>query len=598
MYNVVTYLGPVPVLWTPYYRRNLTGGRGGGWAVMPGFSSRLGAFVVSTYHYWFDDAGLLQGETSINGYSKRGVGVGQNVLWGGREGQGFRGNLDGFFISDSQLYRSEQEQAEREDTLTESERYRLRLRHTASVTSRDALFADGTYLSDPYVQEDFFRRENRRRVQPENRASWTHRGDAYIFSLQANGRLNDFYSNVNRLPEATLTIPSLRLGNSPLYYESRTTASALTRVYPETSDDEEYDATRVDTLHTVYLPRRFFGFLALTPRAGWRGTHYSTTYAPAVSVTNQVTTVDSNGVSTVTDEITTTRDELGADFRNLYEIGFETSYKAYKVLHEGETVWGRGLRHVVEPYANYSYIPEPDLLAESLPQFDSVDGLAGQNAVQFGFRHKFQTRRPTLLFVDHSVNRTDDPVARNAEGMDQTELGEIATADQWSVHDLVNADIGTIFQLDPEVDEEEFGPLYANARFWPSRSFRFDFKSRFDLYGEGMTFFDGQLSYSPRGGAFQFNANYLFQNDRRDLIASQIQFNPRGKWSFGAYARYDMLDSRLEEHSYFLRRKMDCIGWGIGIVHEPGYDGREDEVTAWAQLWLLAMPYLTANLGG
>ncbi len=597
MYNVVTYLGPVPIFWTPYYRRNMTGGRGGGWAVIPGFSSRLGAFVLSTYHYWLDDEGVLTGETSINGYSKRGVGVGQGVLWGSRQA-GYQGRLDGFYIDDDRIYRDENEREDRQATLTDSERYRLRLRHAASLSARDSLYADATYLSDPYVRYDFFRRESRSQVQPENRAAWTHRGESYIFSVLANARLNDFYGNVNRLPEATLTIPSLRLGNSPFYYESRTAASGLERVYAETSDNEDFDALRVDSLHTVYLPRRLFGFLALTPRAGWRGTYYSTTYAPVVSVTNQVTVLGSNGVSTVTNQVTSVRDELGADFRNVYELGFETSYKAYKVLEEGETIWGRGLRHVVEPYANYTYVPDPDLVAANLPQFDSADQIAGRNTVQFGFRHKLQTRRTSFMYVDHSITQADDPLARNAEGMDQTELSEIATDGNWTVHDLVNADIGTVFDLDPDEDEEDFGPLYATLRFWPSRTFRMDLKTYFDLYGEGMTFFDGQMSFAPRGGAFLLNANYLVQGETREQVAAQLQINPRGRWTFGAYGRYDLLDGELDSHTYYLRHRMDCIGWGIGIEHEPGYDGEEDDITAWLQIWLLAMPYLTADLGG
>lgn len=597
MRNVVTYLGPVPIFWTPYYSRNIAGGAGGGWAIMPGYSSRLGGFLLTTYRYWFDDDGVVEGETSVNLYSARGIGVGQNVLWEDTE-RTYKGNVEGFFINDSRLYRNEQEEAERKATLTDEQRHRVRLQHMASLGGRDALFLDGTHMSDPYVQEDFFRRENRFRVQPENRAAWTHRGDSYIFSLLANARINDFYENVDRLPEATLTIPSLRLGESPLYYESQTMASGLQRVFAEGSENEDYDAVRLDTKHTLYFPRRYFGFLALTPRAGWRGTQYSTTFAAPVSVTNLVTTVDSNGVPSTVEDIATTRDELGADMRHIYELGFETSYKAYRVLHEGETVWGRGLRHVVEPYVRHTYVPDPNLLRENLPQFDVVDRLAGQHTAQFGFRHKLQTRRGSVMYVDHSIDKTDDPLARNAEGMDQTSLQEIASAGDWTVHDLVNADIGTVFRIERDPDENDFGPLYVNTRFWPARSFRFDFKSYFDLYGEGMTFFDGQVSYAPRGGVFKLGADYLFQADKRDQVALQFQLYPRARWTFGAYGRYDILNERLKEHTYFLRHRMDCIGWGIGIRHEPGYEGREDDISAWIQLWLLAMPHLTAQLGG
>jgi lipopolysaccharide assembly outer membrane protein LptD (OstA) len=594
MRNIVVYIAGVPVFWSPYGRRDLQSEDR--WEFVPGASSRLGPFLLTTYNYDINDDGTVKGRSSVNLYSKRGVGLGQEVLWEDQEA-GTKGGIEGFWIDDQKLYRDDSDEERRKDLLDDSQRYRLRLRHSGLVGERDSVYFDATHMSDPFLEEDFFRRTYRERSQPENRAAWTHRGDAYIFSLQANSRLNDFYNNVNRLPEASLTIPSLRLGETSLYYESQTTASNLERVYPELSDDEDYDAYRIDTRHTVYLPQRLFGFLALTPRAGWRGTYYSKTYADPVSVTNIVTNIDSNGVPVETESVVTTRDELGADLRNLYELGFETSYKAYKVMTERETIWGRGLRHVVEPYVRHTYIPDPDLLRQNLPQFDSVDRLGSVHAVQFGTRQKFQTRRGGALYIDHSIEDNRNPMASNAEGMDHTELDDMPSVGDWSVHDLINADIGTIFDLNAEEEENEFGPLYVNARIWPGRSFRFDFKSLIDMYGDGLTFFDGQVSLSPPGDIFSLSANYLYQLDRRDLVAAQLRLYPKAQWSFGAYSRFNIQTSRLEEHSYFVQRRMDCIGWGIGVRHEPGYEGQEDDYAAWLQFWLLAVPQSLVKLG-
>ena len=595
LHHAVAYLGPVPIMWVPYYRRDLQG-EPGRWDVVPGYSSRLGGFLLMTYNYGLNDTGSLLGRTSVNLYSERGVGAGQNILWRNPE-VGLRGNLEGFYVSDRKLYRNEREEEERRDTLDDENRYRVRLRHQSRAGERSSLFAQATVMSDPFVEEDFFRRDYRESVQPENRAAWLHRGDRFLFSILASGRLNDFYENVDRLPEATLTIPALRLGDLPLYYESRTAASALRRVYPETSDREDYDALRIDTRHMLYLPQRFFGFLALTPRAGWRGTYYSTTYDAPVSVTNVVTQVDSNGVPTTVEKILSTQRELGGDLRSMPEVGFETSFKAYKVLDEAENVFGRGLRHVAEPYALHTYVPEPDLLSKRVPQFDGVDRLDGGHTIGFGMRNKLQTRRRSVLYVDHSFERETDPLSRETEGMDQTRLSEMPSPEAWSVHDLVNSDIGTVVRLDADEDEDEFGPLYVNARLWPVRAFRFDFKSLFDFYGEGLTLFDGQLSWAS-GDAWSVSVNYLYQAERRDLVAAQLRLYPKAKWSWGAYARYNVQDGRLEEHSYFLQHKMDCIGWGVGLRHEPGYDGRDDDISGWIQLWLLAMPYSSVRLGG
>ncbi|MCX7817882.1 MAG: LPS assembly protein LptD [Kiritimatiellae bacterium] len=599
LYHATAWLGPVPVAYVPYYRRDLQG-EPGRWDIVPGYSSRLGAFLIATYNYGLTDTGSLLGRSSLHLYSERGVGVSQNVLWRDPPNRSAvsRGNLEGFFIQDQKPFRNAREEEERRDTLTEDSRYRVRLRHQSPAGERGSLFVQSTYMSDPFVEEDFFRRDYRTAVQPENRASWLWRGDRFLFSVLASGRLNDFYESVDRLPELSLTIPALRLGELPLYYESVTVGSSLRRVYPEIAEPENYDALRLDTRHMLYLPHRYFGFLAFTPRAGWRGTWYSTTYADPVSTTNIVTRSDSNGVPTTVQEVLTTRRELGADFRSLPELGAEISFKAYKVLDEAPNVFGRGLRHVVEPYARHTWIPVPDLMPERLPQFDAVDRLAGGHTLQFGLRNKLQTRRGSVLYVDHSYERAEaDPLAREAEGMDQTELRELPAAGHATVHDLVNADVGTLLRLDPEEDEDPLGPLYANVRLWPARGFRFDFKALVDLYGEGLTQFDGQLSLAS-SPEFTLTANYLYQADRRDQMAAQLRLFPKARWSLGLYARYDLEQSRIEEHSYFVQHRMNCIGWGVGVRHEPGDEGREDDFSVWVQLWLLAMPYSSVSLGG
>lgn len=599
LYHATAWLGPAPIAYVPYYRRDLQG-EPGRWDVVPGYSSRLGGFLITTYNYGFTDTGSVLGRSSLHIYSERGVGGSQNILWRDPPNKSAttRGNLEGFYIQDQQPFRNPREEEERRDTLTDDSRYRLRLRHQGPMGDRASVFAQGTYMSDPFVEEDFFRRDYRLAVQPENRASWLWRGDRFLLSVLASGRLNDFYENVDRLPEISLTVPALRLGDLPLYYDSVTVGSTLRRVYPETSDREDYDALRLDTRHMLFLPHRYFGWLALTPRAGWRGTWYSTTYEAPLSVTNTITRTETNGVSTVTQEIVSIQHERGADLRSLPELGLEVSLKAYKVLDEGPNVFGRGLRHVAEPYARHTWMPKPDLTPDQLPQFDAVDRLRGGHTVQFGMRHKLQTRRGSVLYVDHSYERAEsDPLAREVEGMDQTELREMPAAGPSTVHDLLNADLGTLLRLDPDEDEKELGPLYANVRLWPTRGVRLDFKALTDLYGEGLTQFDGQLSlaHSPE---FTFTANYLYQAERRDQVSAQLRLFPKARWSLGMYSRYDLEHSRLEEHSYFLQHRMDCIGWGVGVRHEPGYDGRDDEYSAWVQLWLLAMPHSSVSIGG
>lgn len=602
LHNVTIYLGPVPILWIPVYKRDLQGG--GRWDFTPGYSSRLGAFLLSSYTYPLNDAGTIKGSTFVNLYSERGVGGGQNFKWKAKETNEFwRGSFQSFYVNDTKLYKNDTEEEERKELLDDNNRYRVHLDHTAALGERDSMIAEMNYLSDPWVLDDFFRRDFRDTPQPENRVSASHRGDHYLASLLVNARLNDFYQNVDRLPEARLSVTPYKLGDTPFYYESESSASFLRQVYPDyDTAHEDYDAFRADSRHMLSYPGRYFGFLGLTPRGGWRGTYYSKTLGPLQSVTNAVTLTDTNGVTTTTNEVGTLQEELGGDLRNVFELGFESSFKAYKVLDPGETAFGNGLRHVFEPYLIHTYIPEPDLLPENLYQFDAVDRVDQQHTLQLGLRNKLQTRRNTVTYVNHSDYKQDDPMKSSFEIMDQTQLEEAPTDGASVVHDLLLVDVGTTYLIykdeEAEAEDRDFGPVYANARIRPSRAFRLDFKALYDQYDSQLTDFNGQMSIAP-GDAFALSLDYLYRLDRYDQIAGQLEIMPRAKWSVGTYARYSVEESAVEEYSAFLRHRMDCIGWGIGVRVEPAIDdNEEDDYTAWFTLWLLDLPGSEMQLGG
>src|SRR5690606_6656583 len=132
------------------------------------------------------------------------VGVGQGFEWQSRTNPlPYSGSARAYYIDDQEPFRSESER-EREQDLVDNQRYRIKLAHNQSFSGRDFLISEFNYLSDPEFLKDFFRQEHINGVQPENRATLTHVGDNFVAALQLNARLNDFYENVNRLPEFTL----------------------------------------------------------------------------------------------------------------------------------------------------------------------------------------------------------------------------------------------------------------------------------------------------------------------------------------------------------------------------------------------------------
>ncbi|MFH0908553.1 MAG: LPS export ABC transporter periplasmic protein LptC, partial [bacterium] len=344
--GVVFYVGAVPVFYVPKWTRDIKGGKTD-IDFVPGYGSRVGAYLLTAYNYRMDCG--VTASTHLDYRTKRGVGVGQDFSWGDPD-MPYRGAVKTYYTHDkSPMEKRDDAEQETLNGIIDNDRYRIRLSDVHNLSDRDYAMTELNYLSDPAVIEDFFDNEYRNNVQPENRITLVHRADKFTAGLEFNKRLNDFYDNVDRLPEATLGVPRMQLGESPFYYESQNAASFLKKEYADQSDEESYDAFRVDSGHKVFYPTKHFGFLNVIPRAGYRGTYYSKTFEYN-TITNLTTVTDTNGLSITTNEVVTMADDTGSDIRSLYELGFETSFKSFGVLNND---WisrdDQGLRHVVEP---------------------------------------------------------------------------------------------------------------------------------------------------------------------------------------------------------------------------------------------------------
>jgi lipopolysaccharide assembly outer membrane protein LptD (OstA) len=559
--HAVAYLGPVPVFYFPWLYRSL-GDRSVGFSADAGYSGRMGAFLLTSTKYWMTPN--LRAVTQIDVRTERGVGVGQEVGWYSDD-RTDHGRIYGYYINDQGVDK-DYEGGDRE--LVEAQRYRLRMSDSRSLSDRDYFLADVNYLSDPYVVEDFFDSEYRGDYQPQNFGTVVHRGDNFGASLSAYKRLNDFYDAVDRLPEAEFDVNRQQLGASPFYYESHNALAFLQRLRPEPAvEEDEYSAVRFNTDHMVYYPNRVFGFLNLIPRAGYQATYYSDTIkrrdetqfglvtqtnvtplAGGGAVTSLVTRMESNTV--------TFFDPQGSGVRSMYEIGLETSFRAFKVLEAEETIFGTGLRHVVEPYANYTFTPRPNLTPDELYQFDSLDELDRNHSIRFGTRNRLQTKRDVR------------------------------------VYDFLDVDVYTTYRLEDH-EEEPFDSVNANAEFRPQDWLTFYGAVAYNPYDSLVT--EGELRSIFRGDIWATAIEYYYRNEDSSLISADVAWSPNKRWTYGLYERYELEGSRLEEQRYYITRTLDCLLYTIGVSHQPAYtraDGseRDDEFRAIFQLSLTAFP--------
>jgi LPS-assembly protein len=567
-YGTVWRLGGIPVMYLPYWYRNLR--EDSGFRFYAGHSSRMGTYLLTSYRYRLSP--MVRAETHLDYRSERGLGVGQEFKWRDPRASAWNGDLRLYYLDDDKPIDDDEDAATAD---IDNQRYRVRFEHEQSFSYRDYILLKAHYLSDTDILEDFFEDEYRDENVPDNYAVYTHRGDYNTFTVQARGRLNDFYESLNRLPEVSYDLMRQPIGDSLFYYQGETAGAYLEKVFPEGRDDEDYSSVRFDTKNTLYRPAKAFGFLNVTPRIGYRGTYYSDT-RQTVTFTETTSTVTTNFVAdgfgatnpvvtTVTESNSFDREQdAGSDYRNLFEVGLEASFKAFKAW---DGPYGER-RHVAEPYANYTLVPEPNLTPDKLYRFDSVDTLDEENFILFGMRNKYQKKR------------TDG-----------------------TPFDIIDVDVYTRYLIERDEDQDAIDRVYVDAELRPVDWIEIDTDAQYDVTDGELDIFNvrsvlyfedlwaAELEYRFRNGDPEENE----EDDTSSLLRHELTLYASRNWTLGAYGRYEFEDARLEEQGGYLQRNYDCLSLRLGGSVMPGYtrtDGteRDDETRVYVEFWLTAFP--------
>ena len=393
MWNAVLYGEGVPAFYFPYYRRDL-GEHANNLNLLPGYRSSYGPYLLGTYT-WFlgDDA---DGKLHLDYRERRGIGVGPDLnLRLGRWGDyGFKY----YYLHDEDSGASISTNSFNNLGRIPDNRQRFYFDWQATPFTNLNAKALVNYQSDPLVLHDFFEGDYTANPQPNTFVEINKFWQNWGLDALTTPRVNDFFDQVERLPDVKLTGFRQQVFDTPVYYESESSAGYYRQAFAETNalfyntngPFADYSAARADTYHQVLLPRRFFNWLNVTPRVGGRFTYYSA----------------GDGPGGTNSEIT----------RTVFNTGVETTFKASR-LWAGATnslLEIDGLRHILEPSANYVFVPDPSKPPSQLPQFDSelpslellpimfpdydnIDSIDSQNVIRFGLRNALQTKRDGQL---------------------------------------------------------------------------------------------------------------------------------------------------------------------------------------------------------
>ena len=516
--GAVAYLGPVPVMYFPYFHRDLTR-HPNNFEFLPGYRSTWGPFLLSSYNWHWNDR--LNGAVHLDVRGKRGVAGGPDFHWDDPTfGEGvFR------------YYYAHDLEPKAQPGYEKPDENRQRIYFGEQMTIRTNLTVRGvvSYQNDPSVVRDFFESEYHADVQPKSFVEVNQDWSNWNLNALTLFRVNDFQETVERLPDVKLTGLRQQLGATPLYYESESSVGYFRHLFPNETNffspgiSNAFGATRADTYHQITLPWTFFGWLNVIPRVGERVTYYS----------------EADGRGTTTLEET----------RSVFNTGAEVTWKASRVYRQAESALldTHGLRHIIEPSFNYVFVPSTDGLVHprDLPQFDSqlpssrlhpidfpdynsIDSIDNQQVVRLGLRNKFQTKR---------------------EGQ---------------FDNLLKWDLYTDWRITPYHGQETFSDVYSDLDFKPRNWITVNSELRFNVEEARFREANHTLTLQPeQNWAFAFGHRYRVDTEElgegNNLFTGTLFYQLNENWGARIEERFDAKNGVLEEQFYTIYR--DFRSW-------------------------------------
>lgn len=561
--DVKLYVGRTPIFWFPYLYQSLNQEQG--FTITPGYSSVWGAYLLGAYTF---PVGDMSAKLRLDLLSERGIGLGLESEWGetrasleGEKAQQKQlswGRFRSYFIDDASPG-TNKTSLERE--AIDSSRYRVSLQAKQYLTEDIYASIDYNKLSDARFLQDFDEGEFRRNPNPDNMLALTKWDEDYTLTVLARKNFNEeSFDLTERLPEAVLDLKRQPIFNSPFFYEGETSAGFYRRNFATDALLDDYDTFRADTFHQIIFPNTYFGWLSLVPRVGMRGTYYEDSGSYEDVITTVEVASEIPGEPTRID--TTTSRQLnrgGSVFRPVLNAGLEASFKFSRAFEQAQSrMWGLdGLRHVVQPYTNVSYVysgEEPvdilqfDRLNQStqlhpidFPQFNTIDSIDNWSIVRVGVRNRLQTRRDNQTFNWFELNTYFD-VNFDRPGF----LGDVVP------------------------DDGIFSNVFNRMRWSPLPWVTMTVDSQLPLLDAGFTEVNSNLSFLVNSnvhlalGHRYIAGNPIIFDSNQVSVGGYMRFDEN--WGFSFRETYEFDDSVLESQRYELHRDLSSWTASLGFV--------------------------------
>ena len=488
---------------------------GGGFRRSLGVFADIGVLVPVSRH------ARLGADLGI--YTQRGLMIGPAAAYSAPDSpERLRGELHSGFINDHGDKKT--------DLLgrpVPEERAFLDWKHQQVVAPGLTLNAQANWWKDSEVVRDFRPRDFFPVQEPDTFIESVYTGANYFISAFSRLQPNRFHRVQERLPEIRFDLLPVALGNG--VYQQFNASAAVLREDPVLTGTQ-LRSNRLDAYYAVMRPFAPREWLAFTPLAGGRVTHYANTEG----------TVRAG-------DYTRTLGELGADLVLRTSGTFDYRNPQWKI---------DGLRHLLTPRLSYRYLPQADRGRSRIPQVDRevfstyLQPLGLGAARNLDDLHATNTLR---LSLDNTL-QTRDPV-----------LGS---------RDLVVFNVANDFRFRRRPGERDVSEIHTELALLPARWLQIDVYQSFAPrnltlreFNAGVTVRDGTL------WSLRFANNFL----RRQIEDYSIEGRLRLTERFEALTRlhYDARRRRFNEQTYGIAQNLGntwLVSYNVSL-----YSGRSRE---------------------
>jgi len=572
--NVTLYIKSVPVFWWPYLYQSLDDSFS--YMVSPAYLSSWGPSILSRVSMPITDD--IKTQIRLDYRARRGVAIGfEPDMRYGKEKKSWA-RMRTYFLRDENpdINRTSEMR-----TGVPHGRYRVSLQNRTDFTEDIHGTVDLTKLSDQYLLQDFYPGEFQINPQPDNVIAVTKSRPAYTLTAIGRFQLNNFFETTERLPEVVLDVARTPLFGGPIFYEGETGIANLHRSFASGSGFQDYGTLRLDSFHQFLYPNTYFGWLSVVPRVGFRGTYYNETrdLGKTILAPNPNPFIPDFLLPDPT--LAMPLQEGGSTVRGVMNAGVEASFKLSRVWEDAQSraLGLDGLRHVIQPFTNFSWVsssnsnpasilqfdrfePSTQLRPIDFPQFTSIDSIDSWTIWRLGVRNRLQTRRDDL------------------------------TVSWMDVETYIDVN------FDNPLDKTQYSNLFNNIIFTPVPWASFGISSQVPVFEKGFTEVNTYVNIQPVANLqISFGHRYLNQNPfftNSSLYVLRGYYRINDNWGIGIQEQYEGTTGVLEQQRYSIYR--DLTSWVASFGAIIRDNGGVKEYGVLFTFTLKALPKLSFDL--